>query len=304
MTWEKIFRRSFIAALTVIFALNASIACADTGEGTYVMSEGENLGVAKKRAKADAMRNACEQAGVYVRSYTRTKNLMLKEDIIETIASNIIKLLAEPHFYPLEEVANLEGILIRVTVKAQIDDSDINRWLNKDDNEKTTLVEQMEALRKANEEQARQIAELKRQLTQSTTKEETERITQEFANEDKIFLANQKVDEGWKLWEQKDFNGAAKLFGEAIELNPNNSAAWRGRGTTYDKQHQYEQAIADFDKALELNPNQVSAYNHRGIAYQGLKQYEQAIKDFNKAIELYPLILERHMAIAATFIMI
>ena len=39
-----------------------------TGEGIYIMSEGENLGVAKERAKANAMRNACEQAGVYVES--------------------------------------------------------------------------------------------------------------------------------------------------------------------------------------------------------------------------------------------
>ena len=63
------------------------------------MSEGENLGVSKERAKADAMRNASEKAGVYVKNYTRTKNLTLEEDIIETMTANILKLVEDPKFY-------------------------------------------------------------------------------------------------------------------------------------------------------------------------------------------------------------
>lgn len=291
MTWRKIFRRGFIALIVMIFALNASIACAEVyiGEGSYVMSKVETLEVARERAKADAMRSASEQAGVYVKSYSRSRNFDLEEDIIETMTASIIKLVGNPHFYPLETVDNLEGVLIRVTVNVQINDSDINRWLSKSEQEKSELVAQMEALRKANEEQARQIAELKRQLAQSTTKAEKERITNEFANADKIFLSNQKVDEGWKLWDKKDFNGAAKIFEEAIQLNPNNSDAWRGRGTALNDSRQYERAIQDFNKALELNPKFDYAYNNRGVAYMdGLKQYERAIQDFNKAIELNP----------------
>lgn len=73
------------------------------------MSEGENLGVAKECAKADAIRNASEKSGVYVKNYTSTKNLMLEEDIIETMTANILKLVENPHFYPLETIDNLEG---------------------------------------------------------------------------------------------------------------------------------------------------------------------------------------------------
>ena len=51
-----------------------------TGEGTYIMSEGESLGVAKERAKTDAMRAATEKAGVYIRSYSKLKNLAIVDD--------------------------------------------------------------------------------------------------------------------------------------------------------------------------------------------------------------------------------
>ena len=288
MNRKKILRRSFIALLGVIFALNASIACAEVyiGEGSYVMSKVETLEVARERAKADAMRNAAEKAGVYVKSYSRTKNFVLEEDVIETMTANILKLIDKPIFQMLEEVDNLEGVMIRCTVKAQINDSDINSWLNKDDNEKSMLVAQNEALRKANEEHERQIAELKRQLADNP--QDTEKITQEFVVADKIFLSNQKIEEARKLWKQKDFNGAKNLLDEAVKLNPDNAEAYFGRGTTYLDLKQYARAIKDFDKNIELEPNKADSYINRGFAYSHLGQKERAIQDFNKAIELKP----------------
>ena len=97
--------------------------------------------------------------------------------------------------------------MIRVTVKVQIDDSDITRRLNKSKQEKSALVSQMEALRKANEELARQNEALKKQLVNVKTEQDKEKITKEFAAEDKKFLSNQKVDEAWKLHERGDSAG-------------------------------------------------------------------------------------------------
>lgn len=192
----------------------------------------------------------------------------------------------EPHFYPLETVDNLEGVLIRVTVKAQIDDSEIQSWLDKNDNEKSLLISQNEALRKANEEQARQIEELKRQL--AANPQDKEEIAKKFADEDKIFLSNQKVEEGWNLWCKEDFNGAKNLFDEAVKLNPDNARAYFGRGTAYNELKQNEQAILDYDKAIELIPNYDVSYANRGNSYLGLTQYERAIADYDKAISINP----------------
>ena len=300
MIWGKFLRRAVSTLFIVLIMIFGSVTHAEiytgiyTGEGSYVMSEGENLGVAKERAKADAMQNAAEKAGTYVKSYARSKNFELEENIIETMTSNILKLIGNPNFSPLKELDNLEGVLIHVVVKVQIDDSDINRWLNKNEQEKSMLVEQNEALRKANEEQARQIEELKRQLAQSTTQQDKERITKEFANEDKIFLSNQKVDEAFKFYDKGEYSGAVKIFNEAIQLNPNNSLAYFGRGTSYDELKQDELAIQDFNKSLQLNPNFDMAYNNRGNAYSDLGQKERAIQDFNKALQLNPNLAEAY----------
>ena len=75
--------------------------------------------------------------------------------------------------------------------------------------------------------------------------QDRELINKKFEVEDKIFLSNQKVAEGWKLWEQKDFEGAKNLFNDAINLK------------------QYERAIQDLNKAIELNPNNTVAKNNR-----------------------------------------
>lgn len=104
MTCRKIFRRAVSMLFFVVIMLFATVSHAEiyTGEGTYVMSEGENLGVAKERAKADAMRNSAEQAFVYVKSYSRMNNFNLEKDLIETMTANILKLIENPYFYPLE----------------------------------------------------------------------------------------------------------------------------------------------------------------------------------------------------------
>lgn len=321
MNWQKIFRRIVFMSLIVLSLSFATVTHAEiySGKGSYVMNEVENLSVAKERAKADAMRNASEKAGVYVKSYARTRNFELEEDIIETITANILKLVESPKFLPYEQVDNLEGLMIHVTVKVEIDDSDINRWLNKNEQEKAELVAQNEALRKANAEQERQIAELKRQL--AANPQDKEQFAKKFADADKIFLSNQKVAEGWNIYYTGDFNGAIKIFSEAVELNPENALAYYGRAYAYDdlKNYQqvindctkavqfkstrlvdaynnrgeayrklgnYNQAIADYNKALELNPNYFRAYNNRGIAYRNLGNYNQAFADYAKAIEL------------------
>ena len=127
------------------------------------MSDFETFEVAQQRAKQRAEQNACEKAGVYVKSFSRTKNFELVDDEVITMTNGILKIVDVQ--YHRENFDN-NTTLIRATVKADINSDDVLKWLNKDGQEKSTLIAQNEALRKANEEQERQIAELKRQLAE------------------------------------------------------------------------------------------------------------------------------------------
>src|SRR5574340_1165104 len=61
-------------------------------EGTYVMGDGETPIVAEERAVEQAKRYAVEQAGTYVKSYSRVKNFVIMEDEIEVLASGILEI--------------------------------------------------------------------------------------------------------------------------------------------------------------------------------------------------------------------
>ena len=292
MNFAKIFRRvtPILFAGTILLASTTADAEIQTytGEGTYIMSEGENLGVAKERAKADAMRNACEQAGTFVESTTQVVNMMVTKDEITTMTGGIVKLLEDPTYAPLKELDNLEGVLIHVTVKVSIDSEDVLKWLKKSSGERAQLVSQMDALRKSNDEQARQIAELKAQLARAQSENERQQIAQSFATEEDKFLSNQKVEAAWELESNDDLDGAIKLLDEAIKLNANNALAYFARGTVYVGQKNFDAALKDFDAAIKLNPNDADTYNNRGNVYVGQKNFDTALKDFDAAVRLNP----------------
>ena len=82
------------------------------------------------------------------------------------------------------------------------------------------------------------------------------------------------------------YKEALKDYNKAIELDHNNSAAYYNRGSLKINLEEYKEAIKDFNKAIELDHNYLYAYNNRGNVKYKLGQYEEAIKDYNRAIEL------------------
>ena len=79
--------------LTTAIFLIASIVHAEVktyeGVGEYYMSDFETFEVAQQRAKQRAEQNACEKAGVYVKSFSRTKNFELVDDEVITMTNGI-----------------------------------------------------------------------------------------------------------------------------------------------------------------------------------------------------------------------
>ena len=53
-------------------------------------------------------------------------------------------------------------------------------------------------------------------------------------------------------------------YDQAIRLNPNDSAAFNNRGTTYIKLRRYLAALADYDQAISLDSGQALVYMNRG----------------------------------------
>ena len=267
---------SVLAVVAIVMFGNAAHSEIYIGEGSYVMSELEDLTTSKERAKVDAMRNAIEKAAAYVKSYALAKNFNPNSDAVELITVNVIELAGKPNF-------NIENQIIHVTVKAQVDDDAINRLLNMDLHENIT---QYKALRRGEDKQEKYLAELKSQSADNP--DDKEMLAKEFSEADKVFLSHQKLHEALKLYNKGDYKGTIRLCNEAIRLNPTYNFSYNNRALALMGLGEYEQAIEDFGMSIRLHPACFNAYNNRGEIYRRFKQYEQAIDDHNNAIRIKP----------------
>ena len=287
--WEVFVMKKLLAALLIagsLFATSAADAAVQTYEGTdeYIMSEFETIDIAKQRAKQKAERAAVEKAGVFVESNTEVVKMMVTKDEIRTMTGGILKVVDVQ--YDLKPLADGKSLIVRATVKADIDSDDVAKWLNRDKGERADLVAQNVELQKAIAAQDKQIAELQAQL--AAKPQDAEKISAQFAAEDKAFLSNQQLADAGKLYGIGDFKGAIVRCTQAIELNVDNAAAYSIRGAIYYRLNDFNGALADFNKAVELKPDDFKNFYNRGLANVKLKNFRQAEQDFSRAFELNP----------------
>lgn len=280
---KKLFLSVVLGSLLLMSSLHAQV-MTYTGSDEYIMSEFETIDIAKQRAEQKAIRNAQEQAGVYVESNTQVVNMMVTKDEIRTMTAGILKVTDVQ--YQLTPLQDGKSLIVKASVNADIDTDDFANYLNRPASERADLVAKNLELQKAIAAQDAQIAELKRQLADKP--QDKAIVIEQFAAEDKIFLSNQQLTEAGKLYYQGNLNGAANYCTRAIELNSNNATAYSIRGVIYYKLNDFNSSLADFNKAIELNPSDYKNFYNRGLAYVKLSNYRQAAQDFSEAIRINP----------------
>jgi len=112
------------------------------------------------------------------------------------------------------------------------------------------------------------------------------------ANADLLVNGEINAKEIMKLGVEKlqnmDYSGAIGRFSQAIEINPQYSAAYSNRCLAFLNLQQYQNAVSDCNQAINLTPNNIEAYINRGIAYYRQNNYLAAMEDNNRAIALKP----------------
>ena len=281
-------KKFLIVMVMSLFALTVN-AAVETYEGTdeyYVLGAVENINVARERARERALRDAREKAGVYIHTISKVVNMKMVEDEIISVASGVLRVIDTA--YEVVPLTDMDGYLIRATVKADIDTGDVEKFLEKDADEMSQIVANERLIRQQEQQQDKKIETLKKNYIASTTPEEKAAIAKQIAEEDNVFLSNVKLREGNKFRDEGKHRQAEKLFTEAIELNPDNALAWHNRAWAFIEQRKYQQAMADLDKTLELNPNSELPYFGRGWVFNLQRKYDAAIKEYDKVIELNP----------------
>lgn len=188
----------FLAACFACAPLASAEVKTYEGTGEYVMSDFETPDIAKQRAKARAEQSCVEQAGVYVKSYTRTVNSVVAEDEVEAIANTIIKIVDEK--YVVTPVSESGGSFrIVATIKATIDSEQIDTWVSRDYAKNMELVEQNKRLQAEKDKQDLEIAELRKKLDVVNSEQEKKQLELGMVNTDRKFLSTQKIEEGQRF---------------------------------------------------------------------------------------------------------
>jgi tetratricopeptide (TPR) repeat protein len=100
--------------------------------------------------------------------------------------------------------------------------------------------------------------------------------------------AQTRLDNGKKLFDQKNYDGAIQELTEAIKLDPKLAEAYVYRSRSYNSKNDYDQGLSDANKAIQLNPKLALGYFARGRAYDGKNDIDYAITDYTEAIRLDP----------------
>ena len=257
--------------------------------GDWHTNDDDNQQIAMARAQKRAQINAQKKAGVYLKTFSRSVNSELTDEEISAVTNNIIEVFdvhIDKKIIPLNE--RQTTILYTATLKAKIDPDGIYDYIKRDSQGKVTIIEQNNRLQDAIQKNDELAEKLTGQYNQAASQADKDRIRQQMNDADRDFLANQKYEEGLKLYYEGNFNGAIKLYSEALEINPNYFEAYTNRGNAYGKLRQYEPALQDFNKSIGINPNYEWAYCNRGVVYYDLGQFERAIEDYTQAIKINP----------------
>lgn len=258
-------------------------------DGIYIMSDGleESQHIAKIRARQDAMRMAAEQAGVYVKSYSKTVNNVLTEDETLTLSSAVLHV--DKETFSFDDMGG-QGMKLVCHIEADVETVDIDKVLQQrreDAQQWEILQAQNKNLREQTEKIRKENEALKAAYEKATTEKEQQRIQAEAKKNQDATMALDWFYLGNYAYHKGQYESAIQDYTQTIYLDASYADAYTNRGASYDKLGQYENAVQDFTEAIRLTPT-AAAYCNRGIAYAHWEQYDKAIQDDTEAIRQNP----------------
>jgi tetratricopeptide (TPR) repeat protein len=100
--------------------------------------------------------------------------------------------------------------------------------------------------------------------------------------------ATNLYDEGRTLTVSGNYTGAISVYSQAVTLDPEYYEAWNGMADAFNRNGQFNDALAASNRSLEIHPDYVNGWINRGqILYNIGYQYEDVAHDMVNADFLY-----------------
>lgn len=211
-----------VASVFITLAVQAEIKTY-TGVGEDYANQYETQEDAKFRALKCAIEDAKKQAGVGLKSYSRSINSELVEDEISTITSNSYKIVGDVKYerLPPTKLPGSRGLIVigwRATVDVDVDDAEVKDWFKRDADEKKALINRNRAAEEAFNEDIKKANELKRRAANVSTEVDEFDLKHEVEAANNDLQVNQKIEEGNRLNYEEKPDEALEKYGEALEI--------------------------------------------------------------------------------------
>lgn len=99
-----------------------------------------------------------------------------------------------------------------------------------------------------------------------------------------IAAAKKLITEGDNLYRLKSYRGAIEKYQAAVELLPNNPAAYFSKGCAHYYLNEYDLALSDLNLAATQGYNSAEISKIRWNIYYSKKDYDNALKDIQEVI--------------------
>ena len=298
----------------IVFAINFSphivFAKIQTISATseYIMCDGENKIDSQKKVQELAIRNAVEQVGVYVESYSKTENFQLKQDEVSTISASIIKINNSEFIWKMQN----NGIfVVTCNLSITMDDSNLDEIIKHGvDNKKKE--EENQRLRKESEKNQVKINDLEAKVQELKT------ATAMGSSTNPISLA--WYDRGLNCEKEKDWNGAIANYEKALlnddkfilcyiresycytvmskmkfsdealyralKINDNFPEVYYALGQNAFFEDEFKKGLEYLEKARNLGFNTGKMYCYTGACYRELGDYDKAFYYLVKSCDM------------------
>jgi tetratricopeptide (TPR) repeat protein len=251
-------------------------------EGTYIMGDGETPMIAEGRAVEQAKRYAVEQAGTYVKSYSRVNNFAIAEDEIEVLASGILEITILDKKRTIEADALKFWVKLKATVKPDRIDVTVERI------RENGISQEYEQMKEAYDKSQAELVKLKAQLTAAKAEAERKEIVGRLGVQERGFRSRQLYSDAMRAFSSGRMEEALEQIAQSVAENPAFLQPYVLRGFVFFKQGEYEKAISDLDKVIARMPNSAKALAGRGMCYSRKNRFKDAIADLTQALQLNP----------------
>ena len=237
--------------IAVILLLFSSVSFAATqtieADGSYQMGEKDSIASAKEGAKNDALRHAAEQAGVYIRAYSKSKDFHLTDDEIEVVATNVMKV--KKCEYEQEYVNNTLVFYAHVVVT--VDDSKFDSII-KQEKKRLKLEEELEQEKERNKD-------IKNLQIQHGTKD--------VSTETELLINTVLISKAEYTKALFNLSGMIKTRNGIVPAR-----AYYLRSVVYFDMERYNEALSDISKAITIDGSNPLYYVQEALVRLAIAQ--------------------------------